>query len=77
MYVFDSGRVGCVDDEWWRGLDMGFTNPVETGGVWDVYLCLGYGSVGGIGGEWVGAWARVWIGGLVYVCVFCEPGLFV
>ena len=27
------------------GLGLGFTNPVGTGGVWDV--CLGCGGVGG------------------------------
>ena len=31
-----------------RGL--GFTNPVGTGGVLDVYLCFG---CGGVGEEWV------------------------
>ena len=31
------------------GLD--FTNPVGTGGVLGVFLCLGY---CGVGGEWVG-----------------------
>ena len=37
--MFGSGHRG------WRGLGLGFTNPVRTGGVLD--LCLG-------GGEWVG-----------------------
>ena len=27
--------------EWMRGLDLCFTNPVGTGGVLDVCLCLG------------------------------------
>ena len=31
-----------------------FTNPVEKGGVLDVCLCLGCGSVVGVCGEWVG-----------------------
>ena len=35
--------------EWMRGLGLGFTNPVGTGGVLDVCLCCG-----GVGGEWVG-----------------------
>ena len=35
--------------EWMRELDLGFTNPVGTGGVLD--MCLG---CGGVGGEWVG-----------------------
>ena len=39
-----------------RGLRLAFTNPVRTGGVLDVCLCLGY---GGVGKEWVGAWNRV------------------
>ena len=35
--------------EWMRGLSLGlgFTNPVETGGVLDACLCLGCGGVGG------------------------------
>ena len=28
--------------EWMRGLGLGFTNPVGTGGVWDVCLCFGW-----------------------------------
>ena len=34
-----------------RGLGLGFTNPVGTGGLLDVCLCFG---CGGEGGEWVG-----------------------
>ena len=30
----------------WEGYGLGFTNPVETGGVLDVYMCLGCGGVG-------------------------------
>ena len=45
--------------EWMRGLGLYFTNPVGTGGVLDMSLCFG------CGGEWVGAWTRVWSGGLV------------
>ena len=53
-----------------RGMrGLGFTKHVGTGGVLDVCLCLGY---GGVGGECVGAWTRVWSGGVVYVCVSCE-----
>ena len=33
------------------GLGLGFTNPVRTGRVFDLCLCLG---CGGVGGEWVG-----------------------
>ena len=46
------GRVKCVwlgvawEDMEVRGLGLGFTNPVGTGGVLDVFLCCG--------GEWVG-----------------------
>ena len=34
-----------------RGLGLGFTNTVGTGGVLDMCLCFG---CGGVGGEWVG-----------------------
>ena len=40
------------------------------GGVLDVCLCFGYGDMGGVGGEWVGVWTRVWRGGVVF-CL-CE-----
>ena len=40
------GSVDRDGGEWMRGLGLGFTNPVRTGGVLDV--CLGCG-----GGEWV------------------------
>ena len=38
-----------------------------------LYLCCcSVGGVGGVGGEWVGVWSRVWKGGVVlcldYVC---------
>ena len=46
--MFGSGRHGCRGGERMRGLGLGFTNPVKTGGVLDV--CLGF---GGVGGEWV------------------------
>ena len=36
--------------EWMIGLGLGFTNPVETGGVLDVCLCFGCSRVGGVGG---------------------------
>ena len=39
-----------------RRLGLGFTNPVRTGGVLDVCLCLG---CGGVSDEWVGDWTRV------------------
>ena len=53
MYVFGSGRRGGEEGEWMRGLGLGFTNPVGTGGVLDVCLCFCCGGVGGVGGEWV------------------------
>ena len=31
-----------------RGVGLGFTNPVGTGGVSDVYMCLGIGGVCGV-----------------------------
>ena len=31
--MFGSGRRGCRGGEWIRGLALGFTNPVGTGGV--------------------------------------------
>ena len=40
--------------EWVRGLGLGFTNLVGTGGVLDMCLCFGCGGVGGVGGECVG-----------------------
>ena len=53
----------------------GFTNPLKTGGVLDVCLCLGCGGLGGLDGEWVGAWARVWRDGVVLClcCCCCMP----
>ena len=44
---------------------MCFTNSVESGGMLAVCLCFGCGGVGAVGGEWVGAWTRVWRGGVV------------
>ena len=40
----------CMLSEWMRGLDLGFANPVGTGRVLDVCVCLGCGGVGGVGG---------------------------
>ena len=51
MYVFGSGGVGGEGGQYMRELDLGFTNPVGTGGVLDV--CLRFGC-GGVGWEWVG-----------------------
>ena len=52
------GVVGGEWGEWMRGLGLGFTNPVGTGGVLDMCLCFGCGGVGGVGGEWVGGLAH-------------------
>ena len=46
---------------------MDFTNPVRTVGILDWCRCLGCCSVCGVGGEWVGAWTRVWSGGIMSV----------
>ena len=53
MYVFGSGRCGWRGGEWMR--ELGFTNPLGTGGVLDMCLCFG---CGGVGGEWVGGLDR-------------------
>ena len=69
MYVF-----GSVGDVGVRRLCLGFTNPVGSGWVWDVCLCLDCGGVEGVG-CWLGPGSgRVM---LCYVCVCCESGLFV
>ena len=52
-----------------RGLGLGFTNPVGTGGVLDVCLCYA-----GVGGEWVGGLDQGLEGGVCYVCVNCDSG---
>ena len=41
------------------GLGFGFTNPVGTGGVFDVFMYLGCGGVGGVGWSGFGASTRV------------------
>ena len=50
---FARGGVGGEGSEWIRGLSLGFTNPVGTGGVLDVCLWFGCGGVGGVCEEWV------------------------
>ena len=67
MYVFGSGGVGVEGSEMMRGLDLCFTNPVGTGRVLDVSLCLGCGGVGGVDGEWVGGRGLGPVSGWVYV----------
>ena len=44
--------------EWMRELGLGFTNPLGAGGVLDMCLCFGCGSVVGVCGEWVGGLDR-------------------
>ena len=68
MYAFGSGRMGGEEGEWMRGLGLCFTNPVETGGVLDVFLCFG---CGGVCGEWVGGLEQGSGGGVVMLCL-CE-----
>ena len=68
---------GGVGGEWMRELGLGFTNPVGTGGVFD--MCLFW-------LRWCG-WCRWGVGrglgpgsvrwGGVYVCVMCESGFSV
>ena len=57
-----------------RGLD--FHNPVGTGGVLYVCLCLGCSGVGGVIGEWVGGLDQG-LEGWCYVGVSCESGFSV
>ena len=76
MYVLGSGRRGWREGDWMRGLGLAFTNPVGTGGVLDVCVCFGCGSVGGVGGEWVGGLDHG-LEGWCYVCVRCESGFSV
>ena len=75
------GRRGWRGGEWMRLLGLGFNNPVRTGGGLDVWLCyLRCSGMGGIGGEWVEAWTRVWMGGVVlclcemWVWILCVDG---
>ena len=52
--MFSSGRRWWKGGEWMRGLGLDISNPVVTGVVLDVCLCLGCGGVGGVCGEWIG-----------------------
>ena len=60
---------GGVGGEWVRGLGLGFTNPVGTGVVLDVSLCLGCGGVCCVGGEWLDRFDKGMEGCCGVVCV--------
>ena len=49
------GMRGWRGGKWMRelGLGLGFTIPVRTWGMLEVCLCLGYGGMVGVCGEWV------------------------
>ena len=65
------GRRVRRGGEWMKGLGLGFTNHVGTGGVLDV--CLGCGGVGGLGGQWgVGRRLDAGLEGWCYVFVSCD-----
>ena len=51
---------GRVDERIGFGLYQSCMNR----GVLDVSLCLG---CRGVGGEWIGAWTRVWRSGVIYM----------
>ena len=70
MCLSRGGIGGGGGGEWMRRLGLNFTNPMGTGGVLDVCLYLGFGGVDGVGVDWVAAWDRVWMGGVV-LCL-CE-----
>ena len=66
------GGVGGEGVKWIRGLGLGFTNPVGTGGVCPVFWLRWCGCCMwrvGRGGQGSGGWC--------YVCVRCESGLYV
>ena len=61
-------RGSCVLSSTGDVLEMSMVRGV--GGVCDMYMCLARGGVGGVGGSWWAAWARVCEGGVVLcVCV--------
>ena len=53
VYALGSGRRGWRGGDRMRGLGLGFTNPVVTGGMLYLCLCLGCGGVGGVSGQLV------------------------
>ena len=73
------GDVGGEGGEWIRGLGLGFTYYVETGGVLDVCLCFGCSGVGSVGGELVwglgqglAGWGGVMSVGVVSLDYLCR-----
>ena len=61
--------VGGEGGEWMRGLGLGFTNPVETGGVFDVCLCLSQNNgKSGVGGGGAGMFDTI----CTVVCDRCD-----
>ena len=60
------GGVGREGGEWMRGLGLCFTNPVGTGVVLDVCLCLGCGKSGPFLGE--GGFGTI----CTAVCIRCD-----
>ena len=68
------GGIGDEKGEWIKGLGLGFTNPVGTGEVVDVCLCLG---CSGVCGEWVGGLDQDLEGCAVVMSVSCDFGFFV
>ena len=53
-YVFGSGQRRWRGGERMKVLGLDFTNPVRTGGVLKLCLCLGCGSVDGVCGNGLG-----------------------
>ena len=63
------GGVGGAGGEWVKGLGLGFTNPGETWGKWDMCLwfgCGGVGCAGGVGGR-LGSGLEGWMELCLYV----------
>ena len=52
------GRRRRRRGELMRRLCLSFTNPVGTRGMFEECLCLSWGDVGGVGGEWLGGFEQ-------------------
>ena len=70
---FGSARRMRRGGEWMAGLGLSFTNPVGTGGVLDMCLCL---DCAGVGGEGLGPDSGG-VGVVGWVLCLCESGFFV